>query len=611
MTNISKEKIDEILNKADIVSIISVYVSTHKKGRNFWAVCPFHNDSEPSMSISPEKKIYKCFSCGASGNAIDFVKNFKRVDFITSLIEVAKNAGINLDEIKNSEQRSKYTSQQEKIFEINEQAMNLFKTIIYSIEGVKAMEYLQKRNISKSEIEYWDIGFAAKNIKLYDKLIEKGYEQKQLLAAELITLKDGKVYDYFFDRIIFPIKNEDDKIIGFSARTMEEITPKYVNSRETIVFKKSELAYNINNVLKIINMKKELIVLEGFMDVIALKRIGIENSIALMGTSLSEFHLKLFKKLKSKIILFLDGDGPGVKATIKIAKKLLQQNIKVTIVNNETKYDPDELINQGKQEILKIMIEKSIHPIKFVIEKLYQENDVSNPDWLKKYLNESFEFIQMSNDLIVNETFLNELAKITNMSIDVIKKYYDAFTNNHHFNTGYQNDAVSKQVVVSTPIKKDNLKPKSKNGEAIAENKILVNLLNTNEFLETISNKIDLIGNVDMRLVIEEVIKKYKNHQYAGHDLKKILKLIEESNLDSSIALMDIVTTPLNNIEFTQKSLDDSFLTLEIFKKIKERDELDIRLKEAKDFQIKKSYAKMKDALTKEIMKLEKIRGNK
>ncbi|PPE05197.1 DNA primase [Williamsoniiplasma lucivorax] len=612
MANISREKIDEILNNVDIVSIISSYIQVQKKGRNFWAVCPFHNDSDPSMSVSPEKKIYKCFSCGASGNALDFVKNYKHLDFVSAVVELAEQVGVDLGDFKNHQVKSKYTPQQEKLFEINEQAMHLFKTILFSGEGVKAIEYLQTRNIAKSEIEYWDIGFASKNIKLYDKLIAKGYQQKELLAAELITIKDGKIYDYFFDRIVFPIKNEDGKVIGFSARTLQDITPKYVNSRETIVFKKSELAYNINNVLKIINMKKELIVLEGFMDVIALKRIGIDHAIALMGTSLSEFHLRLFKQLKVTLKLFLDGDDPGIQATIKIAKKLFQKNIKTLIVNNETKNDPDELIDQGKQELVKELIDKAIHPIKFVIEKLYEKVDPTNPDSLKAYLNETFSFMQMSKDLIVNETFLNELARRTEIDLEIIKKYYNEFTTSHHFapELNWEPEPRQTNVVMTRPLK-PTMKTKQQNGETIAENKILVNLLKTNEFLETITNKIDLIADFDVRMIMEEVIKQYNTKRYEGQDLNKIFNLIEEAHLNVQISLMDLVENPVNTTEFTQKTLDDSFLTLEIFKKKKERDDLDIRLKAAQDLQIKRSYLKMKDALTKEIKKLETRRGNK
>lgn len=368
MVYITNEKINEIISQANIVDIISSYLHLIKKGNNYLAICPFHNDSNPSLTISPQKRIYTCFSCKATGNVINFIKDYEHVDFLTALKTVCEKSNIQLDELKDFHQPIK-DLESEMILKLNSEANDIFKTTLFSNLGSNALEYLKSRNISIEEIKKFEIGFASDKTNLVQKLLDKNYNSLDIEKANLGIITNSYNKDYFINRIIFPIKDENNHIIGFSGRSYtKDNEPKYLNTKENKVFKKSHLAYNIASALKISKALKQIIVLEGFMDVISLSRIDINNTIALMGTSLSNYHLELFKKHNLEVLLFLDGDDPGVQANIKISHQLLKQQINVKIIDNQTSYDPDELINNDL-EYLKQIINKPIHPINYLIEK--------------------------------------------------------------------------------------------------------------------------------------------------------------------------------------------------------------------------------------------------
>lgn len=360
MVYISNEKINEVISKASIVDIISSYLHLIKKGRNYLAVCPFHNDSNPSLTVSPEKKIYTCFSCKASGNVINFVKEYEHVDFLTALKTVCEKSNIDLEELKDFSQPIK-DKESEMIFELNSQANDIFKTTLFSNLGQEALKYLKSRNIDIEEIKKFEIGFSSDKTNLVQKLLDKSYSSLDIEKANLGIITDTYTKDYFSNRIIFPIKDENNRVIGFSGRSFtKDNDPKYLNTKENKVFKKSHLAYNISSALKISRTLKKIIVLEGFMDVISLSRIDINNTIALMGTSLSNYHINLFKKNNLDVLLFLDGDDPGIQANIKITHQLLKEKINVLVIDNQTKYDPDELVN-NQPEYLKQIIDKTIN----------------------------------------------------------------------------------------------------------------------------------------------------------------------------------------------------------------------------------------------------------
>lgn len=424
---IPKTKIETVLNEADIVKIVGDQIPLQKKGRNYFAVCPFHNDTNPSMVVSREKKIYKCFSCGAHGNAIKFVENYSHLSFLEALKTVAKTTSIDLTKEFETLNYSidKYSAEQKILFQINEEALMFFKVTLFSRLGQKPLNYLKQRNLTATEIEIWELGWSTSQASLSTHLLNKGYTVEQLKAASLISIKNNEIHDYFNNRLIFPIRDLDNNLIGFSGRSLHDSKEvKYLNIRETVAFQKSRILFNINHALMAINKTKTVIITEGFMDVFSLSRIGFPQTIATMGTNFSDFHVSTLKKLQAEIILFFDGDKAGVRANLKTASKLMSQKLRIKIVDNLTALDPDELVKNHKEETVKELIVEALNPWDYAFLKLQTLYDISNYDQLRQFLEEIFNLLRVNDEPIMVNQILNKLSRLTNLHVDVLAQSY-------------------------------------------------------------------------------------------------------------------------------------------------------------------------------------------
>ncbi|WP_434335614.1 DNA primase [Mycoplasma capricolum subsp. capricolum] len=567
MVYITNEKINEIISQANIVDIISSYLHLIKKGNNYLAICPFHNDSNPSLTISPQKRIYTCFSCKATGNVINFIKDYEHVDFLTALKTVCEKSNIQLDELKDFHQPIK-DLESEMILKLNSEANDIFKTTLFSNLGSNALEYLKSRNISIEEIKKFEIGFASDKTNLVQKLLDKNYNSLDIEKANLGIITNSYNKDYFINRIIFPIKDENNHIIGFSGRSYtKDNEPKYLNTKENKVFKKSHLAYNIANALKISKALKQIIVLEGFMDVISLSRIDINNTIALMGTSLSNYHLELFKKHNLEVLLFLDGDDPGVQANIKISHQLLKQQINVKIIDNQTSYDPDELINNDL-EYLKQIINKPIHPINYLIEKNWSKIDINDPNQIEDFIKKVLSFIGDLNNNILIENTIKKLCELTKISEQTIKKTLDELKtklNKQQFNK----NIIKKPYTTNKPISKKNPVDFIKKEYINAEQRIFVSLLISDQFLDKIAANVEKMIHPDIKYATINLINLYNKKIYQGNDINKAFELLKEYNLTGFDKKQEeiINNSLITQITIKESEIDDAFNKLDLYHK--------------------------------------------
>lgn len=567
MVYITNEKINEIISQASIVDIISSYLHLIKKGNNYLAICPFHNDSNPSLTISPQKRIYTCFSCKATGNVINFIKDYEHVDFLTALKTVCEKSNIQLDELKDFYQPIK-DLESEMILKLNSEANDIFKTTLFSNLGSNALEYLKSRNISIEEIKKFEIGFASDKTNLVQKLLDKNYNSLDIEKANLGIITNSYNKDYFINRIIFPIKDENNHIIGFSGRSYtKDNEPKYLNTKENKVFKKSHLAYNIASALKISKALKQIIVLEGFMDVISLSRIDINNTIALMGTSLSNYHLELFKKHNLEVLLFLDGDDPGVQANIKISHQLLKQQINVKIIDNQTSYDPDELINNDL-EYLKQIINKPIHPINYLIEKKWLKTDINDPNQIEDFIKNVLSFIVDLNNNILIENTIKKLCELTKISEQTIKKTLDELKtklNKQQFNK----NIIKKPYTTNKPISKKNPVDFIKKEYINAEQRIFVSLLISDQFLDKIAANVEKMIHPDIKYATINLINLYNKKIYQGNDINKAFELLKEYNLTGFDKKQEeiINNSLITQIAIKESEIDDAFNKLDLYHK--------------------------------------------
>ena len=421
MALVSNEEINSIRAKADIISIIGSYIPLTQRGKNYFCVCPFHDDHAPSMSLSSEKQIYKCFSCGATGNVFTFVSEFENVPFIEAVSIVANKCGIELSQATIKSNVSQVFKEE---YEIMELSQKFFQNNLRTDIGKQAVDYLKERGINDDIIKEFGIGLSIdSNDSLLTLLTKKNYDIKKLSDIGLINNINGKTYDMFSRRITFPLWDKDGNIVGFSARIYrgEKEVSKYMNSRESKIFKKGETLYNYHNAKDAAKREKKVIVVEGFMDAIRISASGIKNVVALQGTAMTQEQITLLKKLRVKVILCLDNDNAGLLATVNNGEELVKNDIETYVIRLSGEKDPDEYILANGAEAFIYNVNNPLTFFEFKLNYLKQNKDLNNVEDLSAYINDVLKNLSTNNDLILREVTLNKLAKEYDISVDVLK----------------------------------------------------------------------------------------------------------------------------------------------------------------------------------------------
>ncbi len=437
MPKISEEVIKEVLQKTDIVELISEKVSLSKKGKSYFGLCPFHNEKTPSFSVEPERKIYNCFSCGEKGNAITFKQKTENLSFIEALEDLAIKANIELDFTK-----YKTENPHKKYYEINDDAKNLYKLYLSSTkQGTIAKEYLNKRGISSEIINGFNIGLSPNEYDvLYKTLTEKGILVSDLYDLGLVKQSKKKTfYDLFRERIIFPIIDEHNNTVGFSGRSYLEIdpdSPKYINSPQTIIFTKSKVLYNLNNAINEIKKNNRVVLFEGYMDVIAAYRANIKESVASMGTSLTVEQVKLIKRYTKNVTICYDGDPAGIEAATRAIRLFENENMQVKIVLLPENLDPDDYLKKYSAAKLNDFINNQwIDKIEFSYLRNNMDIDFSKMLDIERFKKTIFDLIKNTSNTII-ESYINRLAEDINVTVESVKQDFYQYTKKNISNIG-------------------------------------------------------------------------------------------------------------------------------------------------------------------------------
>ena len=417
---IDKSVIDEISKNTSIVKVISNYFNLTKKGKYFFALCPFHNDTHPSLQIDPERNTFHCWVDGHYGNAFSFIMQYENVGFVEAVKKVAGIIGFENLKLENKEK--KVDPKLKLLFDcINDLNLYYEYCLIQNIllnENLK--KYLNDRKITKDIIEKFHLGYSDKNSETtINFLRNKGHSIKTI---DDIGFIDDNNRDINRDRLIFPIFNNDDKVIGFSARKInedkEDFSPKYINSKETKIFVKKKIFYNFNNAKKTFKLDKYIYILEGFMDVIALNKIGINSAVAIMGTNLSNEHIKILKKMNVKVYLCFDNDLAGKKATINAISLLKKTNIETMVVNYiDNEKDSDDILKNKGPEVLKKNLKNLITSFEF--EVFFYKNILKNKNKIIDYFMNFF--LEKNNDDNFDD-YINKFSEITKISPLLVKR---------------------------------------------------------------------------------------------------------------------------------------------------------------------------------------------
>lgn len=416
MAVIPNEDINNIRNNANIVDIISSYINLEPKGKNFFGLCPFHDDHSPSLSVSPDKQIYTCFVCGNSGNVFTFIENYENVDFVTAVKTVADKIGYNLNvDVKKNTPNKRY-------YDLVGLANKLFINNLNSSLGNKAKEYLiNNRKLDEKTIEEFGIGLALNDNNLNKILLSKGYTEKEIVDLSLANHGENGLLDLFRNRITFPIRNDKGDVIAYSARIYNnEDTSKYINSRESIIFKKGNTLYNYDKCKQESMKTKTVILVEGQMDAIRVYSSGVKNVCATMGTALTKDHINLLKRLNSKVILMMDNDAAGEKSTIANGEALIEAGLEVNVVRLSGEKDPDSYILKNGIDAFKDNIKNALTYFDFKLNYYKNKRNLNKADELAEYINEVIAELNKSDDDILKTITINKLSEDYQIDKDLL-----------------------------------------------------------------------------------------------------------------------------------------------------------------------------------------------
>ncbi len=419
MEKIHEDVIQEIRKRTDIVDIISSYLPLVPRGKNYFGVCPFHDDNHPSMSVSSEKQMYKCFSCGAAGNVFKFVSEYENIPFVKAVKILADKCGVSLDIAIPISTKSR----NEELYQIYDLACRFYQNNISTKEGREAREYLKMRKLDVSIIKEFGIGLALKNNTILSKLLEKKhFSKKNLDNSGLLVKKEVLYKDLYYNRIMFPLWNMSGEVVGFSGRIYEGDDPsKYINTRETEIFKKGELLYNYHRAKQSARKLGSIIIMEGFMDVIRAYSIGIENVIATMGTAVTSRQAHFIKRMANEIILCFDGDEAGAKATLSCGETLLKIGVTPKVIRLEDGLDPDEYILKNGKEVFQEKLDHPMNIMDFKLRYFKNNKNLSSPEDMASYAKTIIEELAKIDDDILREVTLHKVCEETHLEFDFLK----------------------------------------------------------------------------------------------------------------------------------------------------------------------------------------------
>lgn len=409
----NNNQFNEIRNSINIVDVISKYIPLSKRGKNYFGVCPFHDDHSPSMSVSEEKQMFNCFSCGAAGNVFTFLQRYENISFMEAVKMCADLSGIEMSYQKRPEY-NKYQS----LYDIYDLAQKFYQNNINSSKGKQAKEYLHNRNLSDEVIKEFQIGLSLNKSDLLTTMLKNKFSVDDLIKSGLINEGESDLYDVYRNRIMFPLYDLSGKIVGYNGRIYDpnDNSPsKYINPKETPIFKKRNLLYNYHRAKEFARIKKEIIIVEGPMDVIRSYEVGVKNVVAALGTAFGKEQAMLIRKLSTNVILCFDGDSAGLKATKSAIEELSKLDIVPRIVRLPNNMDPDEfIIKEGKDKFLNYL-NNPMNIMEFN-EKQFRENmDLNNSEDLAKYTNQMLDEIGKINDDVLREISINKLVSETKL----------------------------------------------------------------------------------------------------------------------------------------------------------------------------------------------------
>ncbi len=420
---VSNEFIEEVRSRNDIVAVAGEYINLKKSGRNYNALCPFHNEKTPSFMVSPEKQIFHCFGCQLGGNVFTFIMKLENLSFMEAVEKLAKRVGLTVPAAARSREAAEKNKEREGLYAANELAAKYYEYCLKELSEAKiAQSYLQQRGLSAEIIKKFRIGYAPQSgDKFLKAALSKGLKAEVLQKAGLLNYNGSRYYDYFRGRVIYPITDAKGKVVAFGARTLDDTKqPKYLNSAETPLFTKSKLLYGLNLASNAIRKTGQVLLLEGYMDVIACHQFGLENSIASMGVALTPEQIELVKRYCGKIVIIYDSDQAGVAATLRGLDLLVDSGLEVKVAVQTAAKDPDEFLHKQGGEAFEAIVQKALSLIEYRLEQSILLADLKTVQGKVFVVNELLPLIARIRNIVEQKSEVHRLAQRLNLNEETL-----------------------------------------------------------------------------------------------------------------------------------------------------------------------------------------------
>lgn len=575
---IEQSVINEIKDKTDILDLVSEYVKLEKRGHNYIGLCPFHDEKTPSFTVSEDKQICHCFGCKKGGNVFQFTQEIEGISFVDAVKALGERVNIKVDVGQNNEQ-NQIASDDLMMIKMHELMQEYYHYVLMkTVEGEEPLKYLKSRGFTEELLKDRKIGFAPDNSHFcHDFLQKKGYDIELAYEAGLLSRNEENFsyYDRFRDRIMFPLHNAQGRTVGYSGRTYKNQEPKYLNSPETPIFQKRRLLYNVDKARRIIRQKNEIILLEGFMDVIKADNAGVKQVVASMGTQISQEHIAFIKKLTSNVTLLFDGDFAGQEATLKTGQHLLEQGLNVFVIQLPSKMDPDEYITKYGEDAFKKYVEHEKRAFVLYKVNLYKDEIENNDMAYEQYLKEITNDVSLMQSGILQKKVLQDVSELFKVSFDSLNNEVSRH-NQHSF----------QQIPAAVP----EVKQKKYSKQEDAERKLLKHFMfNKDIFLEHSQRvEVDDFTNQQFKRIFNILHDYYAENEYYNLSTA-LLYSDEEIDRETLIALDNLL---LNNNPYEHEI--DEYIQIIVSSRDEETSEsLNQKLREATrigDSELQKYY---------------------
>ena len=572
----SDEILDEVKSSNDIVDVISQYISLKRSGRNYFGLCPFHNEKSPSFSVSPDKQIFHCFGCGVGGNVISFISKIEGIGFKESIEVLAERANIKLPTIDNSID-SKKEELKAKVYKVNIFTAEYYHKKLYEPSSKIAQEYVKKRQLNNETLQSFKIGFSGKFDELYQALKKEGFNDEEILESGLVNKNEnGKYIDRYRNRLMIPIFDERNRVIAFGGRVLDDSKPKYINSPENIVYSKGRHLFGLNVAKK--GDTKRLLIVEGYMDAISLHQRGITNVVASLGTALTTSQGWLLRKNCEQVILGFDSDGAGQTAILRAMEVMQNMGCDMRVLQMSGAKDPDEYVLKYGAVRFQKLLDDAISLIEFKIKILQKDLNLENASDKIKFLNEIAKLISKIENTMEREIYIEKIAKGYNISKEAI---YAEVNKLQYSNRKSSNILEKERPVVSRVKREENI------SEEITkrENTILWILINSVDTYKTIKEniKIEDFKNEENKEILKQIYNALEN----GNDnISSVLDHIESEQIQSH--LTEIMAEDYG-ITDNKKAIEDLLKKYELEKLESKRDKLIEELSQEQNAEKKRS----------------------